>query len=134
MKRIILFATICLLCLSSIGCMTKEEQLSTEAQQLADEVEKLENEITSLKTKRDELKDEILDIKVEHNLAEYIITIGVERDLSLNFDVLEAEISVSKEFYNSVEVGDKLAEEYIMGNGDHFKGWFSIVVVNKEIR
>lgn len=134
MKRITLFVASCLLCLSFVGCMTKEEQLSIEAQQLTKEVEKLKNEIASLETEKDKLENEILDTKIEHDLAKYVITIEVERDFSMEVDTLDVELPVSKEFYNSVEIGTKLVNEYIMGNGDHFEGWFSIVVTHKEIR
>ena len=134
MKRIILFIAFCLLCLSFVGCMTKEEQLSMEAQLLTKEIENLKNEIVSLEAEKDKLEDEILDTKIEYDLAKYVITIEVKRDFSMEMSALDAEIPVSKEFYNSVEIGTKLVNEYIMGNGDHFKGWFSIVVTHKEIR
>jgi hypothetical protein len=52
----------------------------------------------------------------------------------MEMDALDVEIPVSKEFYDSIEIGTKLTNEYIMGNGEHFEGWFSIIVTNKEIR
>jgi predicted nucleic acid-binding Zn-ribbon protein len=114
--------------------MTKEEQLNMEVQILTKEVENLKNEIASLEAEKNKLEDEILDTKIEYDLAKYVITIEVERDFSMEMDALDVEIPVSKEFYDSIEIGTKLTNEYIMGNGDHFEGWFSIVVTHKEIR
>lgn len=104
-----------------------------EVQLLTKEVENLKNEIASLENEKNKLADEILDTKIEYDLAKYVITIEVQRDFSMEMDTLDAEIPVSKEFYDSAEIGTKLTNEYIMGNGDHL-GWFSIVVTHKEIR
>lgn len=120
------------------GCGDNREDLNTEIDGLKAEISELENQ-------RDSLKSEIADIKVENGTAKYVITFNIKQshftlDLSEHMkdamNDISIQIPVDKEYYDSVEVGDTIADDFRMGSlvmKGSFGSW-DITVEDKEIQ
>ena len=120
------------------GCGDNREYLNTEIDGLKAEISELENQ-------RDSLKSEIADIKVENGTAKYVITFNIKQshftlDLSEHMkdtmNDISIQIPVDKEYYDSVEVGDTIADDFRMGSlvmKGSFGSW-DITVEDKEIQ
>lgn len=120
------------------GCGDNREDLNAEIDGLKAEISELENQ-------RDSLKSEIADIKVENGTAKYVITFNIKQshftlDLSEHMkdamNDISIQIPVDKEYYDSVEVGDTIADDFRMGSlvmKGSFGSW-DITVEDKEIQ
>ena len=109
------------------------------------EIDGLKAEISELENQRDVLKSEIVDIKVENGTAKYIVTFNIKQshftlDLSEHMkdemNDISIQIPVDKEYYDSVEVGDTIADDFRMGSlvmKGSFGNW-DITVEDKEIQ
>lgn len=145
MKRIIMFTiTICFLCTIFIGCATEEEKLNANIAELESKKSQLELEVSELEAQKNTLKEEIVDIKVENGTAKYIVTFKIKQkhySLSLEdalkdeMNAITIQVPVDKEYYDSIKVGDTIADDFRMGSlvlkGSY--GSWNITVEDKEI-
>ena len=109
------------------------------------ECEALRQEISTLEIERDTLKSEITDIKVDNGTAKYIITfnikqshftLDIEQYMKDEMNAISIQIPVDKEYYDSVEVGDTIADDFRIGSlimKGSFGSW-DITVEDKEIQ
>ena len=120
------------------GC-SKTETITNE------DVAKLESEIAQLEAERDRLNEEILDTKIDNNLAKYVITFNIKQThftldigehLKDAMNDISIEIPVDKEYYDSVEVGDTIDDSFRVGSfiwKGSFGNW-KVTVESKDIR
>ena len=120
------------------GCGDNREDLNAEIDGLKAEISELENQ-------RDSLKSEIADIKVDNGTAKYIVTFNIKQshftlDLSEHMkdemNDISIQIPVDKEYYDSIKVGDTIADDFRMGSlvmKGSFGSW-DITVEDKEIQ
>lgn len=140
MKKIIILLLLIspLLC----GCSSKEEnernELKEEIKELKEEKSKLQDEVKYINDNLDELKD-------ENNLKQYVLTLNISQvHYSLNLEDhlkdsmnnIDIEIPVSKQYYDNVEKGTVISDDFRIGSF-LFKGSFGsweIKVIDKEIK
>ena len=122
-KIIVILALLLSVCFCFTGC--KEELIKLEISALEETMSELKSEVAELTAERDALKDEIVDIKVENGTAKYIVTFNISQshftlDLSQHFkdamNDITIQIPVDKEYYDSVEVGDTINDDFRMGS------------------
>lgn len=136
MKKII-FVCMFFFAIAFCGCTPTEEELESRVAELQSEIELLQQE-------KESLENEIVDIKVEKGTAVYVVTLSIKQKHH-SFDISEhlkdemneifLSIPVTEEYYNSVEVGDSLSEEFRAGSF-LFKGSFGswkITIEEKQI-
>ena len=132
MKRIIVLAMTLCICTSLIGCASKEERLNSNIAKLEERVVELESDISSLESERDAIKNDITDIKIESGTEKYVVTFNIKQShftldigqhLKDEMNDISIQIPVDKEYYDSVEVGDVIADDFRMGSFI-FKGSF----------
>lgn len=132
MKKIIVFMTMLCICISFAGCTTEEEVLNSNIVELETKVSELESEIANLETERNALMNEITDIKIENGTAKYVVTFNIKQShftldigqhLKDEMNDISIQIPVDKEYYDSVEIGDTIADDFRMGSFI-FKGSF----------
>ena len=129
---------IAMIAITLSGC-SKTETVTNE------DVAKLESEIAQLETERDRLNEEILDAKIDNNLAKYVIafnikqthfTLDIGEHLKDAMNDISIEIPVDKEYYDSVEVGDTIDDSFRVGSfiwKGSFGNW-EVTVESKDIR
>ena len=129
---------IAMIAITLSGC-SKTETVTNE------DVAKLESEIAQLETERDRLNEEILDAKIDNNLAKYVIafnikqthfTLDIGEHLKDAMNDISIEIPVDKEYYDSVEVGDTIDDSFRVGSfiwKGSFGNW-KVTVESKDIR
>lgn len=129
---------IAMIAITLSGC-SKTETVTNE------DVAKLESEIAQLEAERDQLNEEILDIKIDNNLAKYVIafnikqthfTLDIGEHLKDAMNDISIEIPVDKEYYDSVEVGDTIDDSFRVGSfiwKGSFGNW-KVTVESKDIR
>jgi len=119
-------------CISLFGCATKEEQLNSNIENLEARISELKSEISDLEVERNALKNEITDIKVENGTAKYIVTFNIKQShftldigqhLKDEMNDISIQVPVDKEYYDSLNVGDTIADDFRMGSFI-FKGSF----------
>ena len=142
-KIIIMFVTICLMCYSMAGC-SREKELSADIIKLKEAVSELESDVYDLEAQKRALENEIRDIKIQSNTAKYIVTLNIKQShftldlgqhLKDEMNDISIQIPVDKEYFDSVNVGDTIADDFRMGSLI-FKGSFGnwkITVQDKEI-
>ncbi|MBO5828818.1 MAG: hypothetical protein J6R59_10275 [Paludibacteraceae bacterium] len=145
MKKIIMFITVLCICASFVGCATEEETLNSNIVELEARVSELKSEISNLEAERNTLANEITDIKIENGTAKYVITFNIKQShftldigqhLKDEMNDISIQIPVDKEYYDSVEVGDTIADDFRMGSLI-FKGSFGswdVTVEDKSIQ
>lgn len=129
---------IAMIAITLSGC-SKTETVTNE------DVAKLESEIAQLEAERDRLNEEILDTKIDNNLAKYVIafnikqthfTLDIGEHLKDAMNDISIEIPVDKEYYDSVEVGDTIDDSFRVGSfiwKGSFGNW-KVTVESKYIR
>ena len=129
---------IAMIAITLSGC-SKTETVTNE------DVAKLESEIAQLEAERDRLNEEILDTKIDNNLAKYVITFNIKQThftldigehLKDAMNDISIEIPVDKEYYDSVEVGDTIDDSFRVGSfiwKGSFGNW-KVTVESKDIR
>lgn len=129
---------IAMIAITLSGC-SKTETVTNE------DVAKLESEIAQLEAERDRLNEEILDAKIDNNLAKYVIafnikqthfTLDIGEHLKDAMNDISIEIPVDKEYYDSVEVGDTIDDSFRVGSfiwKGSFGNW-KVTVESKDIR
>ena len=137
-KKILVFITTIGLCISMVGCGDNREYLQSE-------IDALNAEITQLENQRDSLKNEIVDIKVENGTAKYVVTFNIKQShftldigqhIKDEMNDISIQIPVDKEYYDSVKVGDTIADDFRMGSlimKGSFGNW-DVTVEDKEIQ
>lgn len=145
MKKFIVCLVVCVMLISLVGCATEEEILNSNIVKLEEKVAKLKTEVSALENERDTLKNEITNIKVENGIAKYIVTFKIKQshftmDLSQHLkdsmNEISIQVPVDKEYYDSVRVGQTIADDFRMGSFI-FKGSFGnldITVKDKYIQ
>ena len=135
-KKVIVFILIFIICASCVSCMTREEELTAEVVELETKVSNLEVEVANLEAQKAQLLQDITNIKVENNIAKYIITMEIRQQFHFSSNTMKTKISVDKEFYDSVSVGDVIERKrtYLPVNSESSHVWMEIVVKGKEIR
>ena len=141
MTRIIkkyIITLIAIIAITLSGC-SKTKTVTNE------DVAKLESEIAQLEAERDRLNEEILDTKIDNNLAKYVIafnimqthfTLDIGEHLKDAMNDISIEIPVDKEYYDSVEVGDTIDDSFRVGSfiwKGSFGNW-KVTVESKDIR
>lgn len=129
---------IAMIAITLSGC-SKTETVTNE------DVAKLESEIAQLEAECDRLNEEILDTKIDNNLAKYVITFNIKQThftldigehLKDAMNDISIEIPVDKEYYDSVEVGDTIDDSFRVGSfiwKGSFGNW-KVTVESKDIR
>ena len=129
---------IAMIAITLSGC-SKTETVTNE------DVAKLESEIAQLEAERDRLNEEILDTKIDNNLAKYVIafnikqthfTLDIGEHLKDAMNDISIEIPVDKEYYDSVEVGDAIDDSFRVGSfiwKGSFGNW-KVTIESKDIR
>ena len=129
---------IAMIAITLSGC-SKSETVTNE------DVAKLESEIAQLEAERDRLNEEILDTKIDNDLAKYVIafnikqthfTLDIGEHLKDAMNDISIEIPVDKEYYDSVEVGDTIDDSFRVGSfiwKGSFGSW-KVTVESKDIR
>ena len=129
---------IAMIAITLSGC-SKTETVTNE------DVAKLKSEIVQLEAERDQLNEEILDTKIDNNLAKYVIafnikqthfTLDIGEHLKDAMNDISIEIPVDKEYYDSVEVGDTIDDSFRVGSfiwKGSFGNW-KVTVESKDIR
>ena len=119
------------------GCGNKSEDMSNEILQL-------QNQIDDLNHQKDKLETEVVDKKIENGTAVYVVTINVAQshpfwDIGSNIkddmNDVDIDIPVSKEFYDSVNVGTVLDDSFRMGSfimSGSYGSW-DITVSDKKV-
>ena len=137
MKKYII-TLIAMIAITLSGC-PKTETVTNE------DVAKLESEIAQLEAERDRLNEEILNTKIDNNLAKYVIafnikqthfTLDIGEHLKDAMNDISIEIPVDKEYYDSVEVGDTIDDSFRVGSfiwKGSFGNW-KVTVESKDIR
>lgn len=145
MKRIIAIIVVLCICVSFVGCVSEEEVLDSNIARLEAKVSELETKISDLETERNALTNEITDIKIENGTAKYVVTFNIRQShftldigqhLKDGMNSISIQIPVDKEYYDSVEVGDTIADDFRMGSFI-FKGSFGtwdITVEDKSVQ
>lgn len=107
-------------------------------------VSELKSELTNLETEKIELTNEVANIKIENGTAKYVVTFNIRQShftlsigehLKDELNDISIQIPVDKEYYNSVEIGDVIADDFRVGSFI-FKGSYGswlITIENKEI-
>lgn len=144
MKKVaIMFMSLCLVVCSMVGC-SKEKELSANIIKLEKMASELEDDVHNLEAQKRMLENEIRDIKIQSNTAKYIVTLNIKQShftldlgqhLKDEMNDISIQIPVDKEYFDSVNVGDTIADDFRMGSLI-FKGSFGnwkITVQNKEI-
>lgn len=139
-KRILIVAMVVVMVVCLSGCreqayidMMKQEisELQTEKQALEIEVAELSNVVTEKKEENGTAKYVLtLEIKQSH------ISLDISEYLKDSMNAMEIQIPVDKEYYDSVEVGQNIMDEFRMGSFI-FKGTFGnfkVTVTDKEIQ
>lgn len=142
-KIVIMFVSLCLVTCAMTGC-SKEKELSVNIVKLEKMVSELEDDVHNLEAQKKMLENEIRDIKIQSNTAKYIVTLNIKQShftldlgqhLKDEMNDISIQIPVDKEYFDSVNVGDTIADDFRMGSLI-FKGSFGnwkITVQAKEI-
>lgn len=124
-KKFIIFMMVLTICVSLIGCTSKEESLNDNIAELETRIVELQTKVSALEAERDSLKNEITDIKIENGTEKYIVTFNIKQShFTLDFtqhikdemNDISIQIPVDKEYYDSVEIGDTIADDFRMGS------------------
>lgn len=108
------FLVACFLC----GCSGQKEELDQQIAEAQTQLQELQEEKASL-------EQQILDTRKENGLNQYVVTFEVKQshmpwDLENNFkdelNKTEFSVLVSKEYYDSVEVGTVISDDFRIGS------------------
>jgi len=126
------------------GCSQAEynEVIISEQEQ---RIEQLTNEISALETQKQTLTEEVVELKEEKGVAQYIVTIEIKQShpfwevkdsIKDEMNAIEVEIPVSEEYYDAVEIGTVINNEFRMGSlimSSSIGSW-DVTITNKEIK
>lgn len=140
MKKLIsvALAVVMAVCLMACGEQGQIDLLKQEISELQEQKIGLENELS-------ELNNAAVEKKEENGTAKYVLTLEIKQShfslkisehLKDAMNAIEIQIPVDKEYYDTVEVGQDIADEFRMGSFV-FKGTlgnFKVTVKGKEIQ
>ena len=133
MKKLIIVSMLIMVTLT--GCQTETEQANSE-------IVSLRNEIESLKLEKEKMETKVLNEKIEQGSAIYIVSINIAQQhynvddmIKDAMNDIDIEIPVSKEFYDSVEIGTVLDNSFRMGSlvMNNSIGKWNIMISDKRI-
>ena len=141
MKKKISSAILVVVLLFSLTSCGEQEQVDFLNQQIAE----LQTQKSSLEVEITDLENMVVQKKEENGTAKYILTLEIKQThftlkisehLKDAMNAIEIQIPVDKEYYDSVEVGQNIADEFRMGSFV-FRGTFGnfkVSVIKKEIQ
>ena len=109
------------------------------------EIEELTLEINALETELQELSEMIVQEKIEHGIEKYVVTFEIKQShmfwdyenvMKDEMNATTIEVAVDKEYYDAVNVGTTINDDFRMGSmimSGSYGSW-DISVINKEIR
>lgn len=139
-KKLISILLICIIFLTSCG----NGNLKAERENLETEISELEEDIRTLQSEKNSIEKLIQDLREENDIPNYIVTFEIgQQHLTLDLgDLLkdeinktELEVLVSKEYYDSVDVGTVVNDDFRVGSlalKGSFGTW-NIEVISKRI-
>ena len=139
-KKLISILLICIIFLTSCG----NGNLKAERENLETEISKLEEDIRTLQSEKNSIEKLIQDLREENDIPNYIVTFEIgQQHVTLDIgDLLkdeinktELEVMVSKEYYDAVEIGTVVNDDFRVGSlalKGSFGTW-NIKVINKRI-
>lgn len=139
-KKLISILLICLIFLTSCG----NGNLKSERENLETEISELEEDIRTLQSEKNSIEKLIQDLREENDIPNYIVTFEIgQQHVTLDLgDLLkdeinktELEVMVSKEYYDSVDVGTVVNDDFRVGSlalKGSFGTW-NIEVIDKRI-
>ena len=139
-KKLISILLICLIFLTSCG----NGNLKAERENLETEISDLEEDIRTLQSEKNSIERLIQDLREENDIPNYIVTFEIgQQHITLDLgDLLkdevnktELEVLVSKEYYDSVDIGTVVNNDFRVGSlalKGSFGTW-NIEVIDKRI-
>ena len=137
-KKLLLISTVIVIAMGTMGCGANEETLSNRSKELQAEIQELE-------IQKETLENQIVDIKEDKGIAKYVVTFEIKQShFSLDItkhikdamNAIEIEIPVDKEYYDNVDVGDTINNDFRVGSmvmKGSFGSW-DVTVKGKDIR
>lgn len=145
MKNSLKFIILLIVAVIILGGCSKSEMNDAVIEGQKITIAELNSEIKELQGTKEKLDAIVIDKKIDKDVAEYVVTINIKQShFTLDFEVnmkdelndINIEIPVSKEFYDSVEDGTVLNDDFRAGsfimNGS--VGSWDVTVAGKEIR
>lgn len=139
-KRLLSVALAAVMVVCLVGC-GEQSQVDLLKKQIAE----LETQKSLLETEISDLENVVAEKKEESGTAKYVLTLEIKQShfsldisehLKDSMNAIEIQIPVDKEYYDSVEVGQDIVDEFRMGSFI-FKGTygnFKVSVAGKEIQ
>lgn len=139
-KKLISILLICLIFLTSCG----NGNPKAERENLKTEISELEEDIRTLQSEKNSIEKLIQDLREENDVPNYIVTFEIgQQHVTLDLgDLLkdeinktELEVLVSKEYYDSVDIGTVVNNDFRVGSlalKGSFGTW-NIEVIDKRI-
>ena len=137
-KNLLLISMGVVIAMGTMGCGANEETLSNRSKELQAEIQELE-------IQKETLENQIVDIKEDKGIAKYVVTFEIKQShFSLDItkhikdamNAIEIEIPVDKEYYDNVDVGDTINNDFRVGSmvmKGSFGSW-DVTVKGKDIR
>lgn len=137
-KKLLLISTVIAIAMGTMGCGSNEETLSNRSNELQAEIQELE-------IQKETLENQIVDIKEGKGIAKYVVTFEIKQShFSLDItkhikdamNAIEIEVPVDKEYYDNVDVGDTINDDFRVGSmvmKGSFGSW-DVTVKGKDIR
>lgn len=139
-KKLISILLICLIFLTSCG----NGNLKAERENLETEISELEEDIRTLQSEKNSIEKLIQNLREENDIPNYIVIFEIgQQHVTLDLgDLLkdeinktELEVLVSKEYYDSVDIGTVVNDDFRVGSlalKGSFGSWI-IEVIDKRI-
>ena len=127
-----------MICFSGCG---EDAELQAKRAEIAD----LNLRITALGVEMQELSEMVIEEKIEHGVEKYIVTFEIkqahpvwdfENNIKDSMNATTIEVAVDKDYYNAVEIGTVINDDFRMGSlvmSGSYGSW-DIKIKNKEIR
>lgn len=141
-KKIISILIVCLIFLTSCG--NANISLEAEKVNLETKISELEQDVRALQSEKNNLENLIRDLREENDIPRYVVTFEIGQQhvtldlgdlLKDEFNKTELEIMVSKEYYDAIDVGTVVNDEFRVGSlalKGSFGSW-NIKVIDKRI-
>lgn len=139
-KRLLSAALAVVMVVCLVGCGEQAQ-----ADLLKQQISELETKKSELESEVSEFENMVVEKKEENGTAKYVLTLEIKQShfsldisehLKDSMNAMEIQIPVDKEYYDSVEVGQDIADEFRMGSFI-FKGTygnFKVSVMGKEVQ